>query len=154
MREIKQVFVLFWLSVIFLFLMSATILLMPAGAEAGGNCSASIGLTFWISAAAGYLLLFLVNVKRKNMMQKSENTVPKDDKPGVLVFFSNIPALTADIMLFSSFLIFIILRFTELKNMYISYIFLFLLIFSLNMHCVFNGRIYKFVTKVREMKRL
>lgn len=154
MKEAKRVFVLFWISVGFLLLMSATILLMPIGAEAAGNFSVAIGLVFWISASAGYILLFLVNVKRINMMQKSENTVPKGDKPGVLVFFSNTPALTADIMLFSSFLIFIILRFTELKNMYISYIFLFLLIFSLNMHCVFNGRIYKFVIKVREMKRL
>ena len=82
---------------------------------------------------------------------------PNDDlsmgcRVGIMNFFSNIPSTVADVSMIMSFILFIIIIFTEHNNSYLSYVLLFILILSLNMHGLFNGRIYKTI-KIKHKRR-
>ena len=112
-----------------------------------------IGLVFWISAIAGYVMIAMANSERKWFInRKVDGNVKMNCRPGIAEFFSNVPATVADVTMIMSFLLFVIIGFTEWKYEYISYILLFLLVFSLHMHCMFNGRIYK-ATKYKRTRR-
>lgn len=153
-REIKQ---LFWLAVSFLFLMSVTILFMPIASKAGENNRQVLllmGIVFWESGIAGYTMLILANVERKWFLN---NKVGIDNKmnclPGIITFFANIPATIADVGAFLSITLTVFINFTSRRYDYISYVLLFLLVLSLNMHCLFNGRVYK-TTKFKHTWRV
>lgn len=160
MKSVKKITCLFWLAVVFLLLMSVTILFMPMASKAGENNRQVLMLTgtaFWGSAIIGYMMLIFANAKRKRFLK---NEVGTDSKmnclPGIITFFANVPATIADVVAILSLILTVVINFTNLRYDYISYVLLFLLILSLNMHCLFNGRIYK-TTKFKtykESKRL
>lgn len=154
MRTIKKIQKLFRTSVVFLFLMSASILIMPFSVEAKtkGLLYAN-GLMFWVSCVIGYCVLIAANRKRKSYIKHSpKGKTLKEGKVGFFAFFSNLPALVADITMIVSFLLFVVISFTEWKYEYISYVVLFVFVFSLNLHGLFNGRIYKIVKNKGEKK--
>lgn len=157
MKNVRKIKRLFWLAVSSLFLMSGTILFMPIASKAGENnrqVLLLIGTVFWISAIAGYTMLLLANSERKWFLK---NKVGIDNKmnclPGIITFFTNVPATIADVVAILSFVLMVIINFTDRRYDYISYVLLFLLVLSLNMHCLFNGRIYK-TTKFKRTRRV
>lgn len=146
MKEIQKVKYLFRLSVIALFLMSSTILLMPLPINMGENyriMTVLLGSFFWGTAIIGYVSIFLAARERKRLIKNKIITEDKNDFPGIRNFFSNQLAKVADVTMILSIIVFVIINFTDLIYEYIAYIIMFLLIFSLNMHCLLNGRIYK-----------
>ena len=147
MRSIQKIKRLFWFAIASLFMMSASILLIPKAVEMGEQDSrvvVLIGIVFWVSAITGYVLIALANAERRRFIyHKFDGKVKMDCLPGIATFFTNIPATLADVTMMMSFLIFVVINFTSWRYDYISYVLLFLLVFSLNMHCLFNGRIYK-----------
>ncbi len=156
MRSINRIKQLFWFATIFLLLMAGSILIMPMATKVGEEDRTVLllsGLVFWISCIAGYTLLFMANKERKYFIRRKLNGDPSMDcKPGIITFFDNVPATIADVAMIASFLLFVGMYFTELKYEYISYVLLFIFVFSLNMHCLFNGRIYK-ITKYKRTRR-
>lgn len=156
MRSINRIKLLFRFAVVFLFLMSGSVLIMPMAtkiAEEERSVLILTGLIFWISLIAGYSLLFVANKERKYFIRrKLDGDVSMGCRPGIITFFDNIPATIADVAMIASFVLFVGVNFTELKYGYISYVLLFILGFSLNMHCLFNGRIYK-ATKFKRTRR-
>lgn len=157
MKNVRKIKRLFWLAVSFLFLMSGTILFMPMVSKTGENnrqVLLLIGTVFWISAIVGYTMLMLANSERKWFLK---NKVGIDNKmnclPGIITFFTNVPATIADVVAILSFVLMVIINFTDRRYDYISYVLLFLLVLSLNMHCLFNGRIYK-TTKFKRTRRV
>lgn len=156
MKSIQKIKQLFWFAVMFQFLMSLSVLLMPMAVQMGQQdrkMTVLIGLVFWISAIAGYVMIAMANSERKWFInRKVDGNVNMNCRPGIAEFFTNVPATVADVTMILSFLMFVIIGFTEWKYEYISYILLFLLVFSLHMHCMFNGRIYK-ATKYKRTRR-
>ncbi len=156
MRSVRKIKRLFWFAIVFLFMMSASILLMPKAVEMGEqdkSLVALIGMMFWTSAITGYVLIALANSERKWFIyHKVDGDVKMDCLPGIATFFTNVPATVADVTMITSFLVFVVINFTSRRYDYISYVLLFLLVFSLNMHCLFNGRIYK-TTKYKRTRR-
>lgn len=157
MKNVRKIKRLFWLAVGFLFLMSGTILFMPMVSKTGENNRQVLllmGTVFWGSAIAGYTMLLLANSERKWFLK---NKVGIDNKmnclPGIITFFTNVPATIADVVAILSFVLMVIINFTDRRYNYISYVLLFLLVLSLNMHCLFNGRIYK-TTKFKRTRRV
>lgn len=157
MKSVKKIKRLFSLSVLFLFTMSGTILFMPIVSKADGTNKPGlwlVGALFWCSAIAGYTMLLLANAERKWFLKNKVGIDNKMDcKPGIITFFTDVPATVFDITVIVSFIAFVIINFTNAQYEYISYVFLFLLVLSLNMHCLFNGRIYK-TTKFKKMRRV
>ncbi len=150
MKGVKKINQLFGISVLALFLMSACILLMPLPNRIGEENRIMIillGGVFWVTAIIGYLSIFLAGRECKCLIKKEMITEEKS-LPGIGKFFSNPLAKVADVTMIISIMLFVIINFTDLIYEYISYIILFFVIFSLNMHCLFNGRIYK-MTKMK-----
>ena len=147
MRSIRKMRDLFWFAVMFFFLMSASILFMPiASQESVQNRKLVVltGIVFWTTAIAGYVLIVIANRERKRLMGQKVIGMEKADRfPGIATFFTNVFATISDGVLIMSFLFFVVVNFTSWRYDYISYVLLFMLIFSLHMHCLFNGRIYK-----------
>lgn len=147
---------MFWIAVAFFLLMSASILIMPMASEMGARERYMLilsGCEFWVSFVIGYILIFMANKERKYFIRrKLKGDVSMGCRAGIITFFDNVPATIADIAMISSFLLFFGINFTELRYKYISYVLLFILVFSLNMHCLFNGRIYK-ITKYKPTRR-
>ena len=156
MRSLRRIKRLFWIAVVFLSLMAGSILLMPLATKIGEENRSillGVGLAFWLSMIAGYFFVYVANRERKWFIRKKlDGDVGMGCRPGVITFFDNVLATVADVVMIASFLLLIGVSFTELKYEYISYVLLSLLIFSLNMHCLLNGRIYK-VTKFKRTRR-
>ena len=72
---------------------------------------------------------------------------------GVVTFFSNTPAVIADATLLAGRIALVIIYFCDVANQYITYVMLAIVSFSLNMHGLFNGRIYK-TTKYKRTRRV
>ncbi len=149
MRQRQRIKQLFWMAVTFIFFMSASILLMPGAVHKEVQNRLPVfltGLVFWISALSGYVFLALANKERKRLRKHDDrNKTKMKELPGILTFCTNIPAVISDMIMALSLCVFVISRFTSFRYEYITYIWLFLLIFSLHMHCLFNGKIYKFI---------
>lgn len=156
MIYINQIKRRYWVSVFSLFCHSATFLLMPFAtnnAESNKLLLLIIGLLFWISLIVGYFSLFVANKKRKYFInRKLGGNTSMDCNIGLITFFSSVPATVFDSMMFASIIALIIIYFTGAINHYRTYVMISILVFSLNMHCLFNGRIYK-ITKYRRVRR-
>ena len=156
MRIVKKIKRLFWFAIAFIAVASGTFLLMPLVTEATQNrrmLTMAIGIAFWLSSIAGYALLIAANIKRRWFINhKVDGDVKMDCLPGIISFFQNIPGTVFDVIMFVSLVMFLIIAFTKWRYDYISYILLSLFYLSLNLHSMFNGRIYK-STKLRRTRR-
>lgn len=147
MSVIKTLEKLYWSSVGCFFFMSAMILIMPV-IESNEKAIIPVGLAFWFFAISGYILLIVANVEFKRISGNLRKN--KRSLPGIISFFSNKIAMITDIAVIISIVAFVIICITELRFKYIAFVTLFLLIFSLHMHCLFNGRIYKLIKNEKE----
>ena len=147
MSVMKTLEKLYWSSVGCFFMMSAMILIMPV-IESNEKAIIPIGLAFWFFTISGYILLIVANVEIKRISGNLRKN--KRSLPGIISFFSNQIAMIADIAVIISIVAFVIICITELRFKYIAFVTLFLLIFSLHMHWLFNGRIYKLIKNEKE----
>ena len=154
-RSIKH---LLWTSVVFFLMNSCTFLLMPTAVKAtdSGKTKQSlliIGIVFWVSIAIGYSLLLLANCHRREFVRKKLNgDLSMGCRMGLITFFSTIPGIISDAAFIAALIAFLIVIHRGTFNNYISYVLLAVLSFSLNMHGIFNGRIYK-TTKIKRITR-
>ena len=156
MRRVKKIKRLFWLAIAFIAVASGTFLLMPLVTEATQNrrmLTMAIGIAFWLSSIAGYALLIAANIERRWFINhKVDGDVKMNCLPGIISFFQDIPGTVFDVIMFMSLVMLLIIAFTKWRYDYISYILLSLFYLSLNLHSMFNGRIYK-STKFRRTRR-
>ena len=140
----KILTILFWLSVVLLTIMSLTFMFMPMAVRMVVTTMMPIkvlGLTFWISAILGYLCVLFAVLRRRKLLH--EYKVECQKRPGILTVFSNPIAKVMDVLLLISLVAYIIINFTSYNATDFAFVILSILVFSLNMHCLFNGRIYK-----------
>ena len=158
MRRIDKLIKYFCVSAAAMFIMSATVLVMPFAVDVGNQnrfAVVAIGLVFWVSAITGYVCIIAANNVRKKIMSLMSGSYSSlKGRPGIVTFFSNVYATVADTVMILSFITFILINLTETKDTYIAYIFLFLLIFSIHMHSLFNGKIFKVIKFSRNIKNI
>lgn len=156
MKTVRRIKILFWFSTVCFILMSATVLVMPFAVNAAGKneiLTIITGIVFWVSGIAAGGLLWLANRKRKWLLRYMSRTDPnRNSRPGIISFFSNIPAAISDVLTVCSLVLLVIHGFADSRNSYLSYILLFAFLLSFQMHCLFNGRIYK-ATKIKIVRR-
>lgn len=130
MRFAKRLERLYWLSVVSLTIMSATVLVMPFANSASienNFFTAVVGLLFWLSGIAGYASIIMANKERKWFIANQlGGDISMGCRSGITTFFANIPATISDVAMMTSFLLFVVINFTEYKDSYLSYILLFL----------------------------
>lgn len=140
----------FWGSAVLLFINALTFLFMPSAAETlesglGRDNVITVGIMFWISILTGYGLLAAANHNRKEFAARYLNGDLQmgQPRPGILTFFSNTPALIADAVMIAAAVLFLIQLLQGMTAKFITYLILAILSFSVNMHGMFNGRIFK-----------
>ena len=102
----------------------------------------------------GYILVILANLERKTFIRsRLDGDISMQCHMGVVTFFSNTPAVIADAALLAGSIALVIIYFCDVANQYITYVMLAIVSFSLNMHGLFNGRIYK-TTKYKRTRRV
>lgn len=153
MKSICRIWTLFWCSAAALTVMAASVLLMPLVNSSFRMAGICAGALFWCGAAAGTGLLAVAERERRQLLRDRAGVDPDlNRRPGIAEFFSNPIAKAADLMLIGSLAGMLILQCTRFRNSYFGSIVLFLVILSLNMHCLFNGRIYK-IAKLKNKER-
>ena len=152
MAAIQRIKHRYWLSVIFLSLMSLIILVVPMAAQdsAKNTCWPTIiAMFFWLFAIVGYWAIISANQRRKQfLLKRFGRDIQVNFRPGALSFFSNPIATTADITGVISLLLFCIAMITPLKDTYFIVILLSLFIWAANMHGLFNSRTFR-ITKYK-----
>ena len=140
----KTLTILFWSSVVLLTIMSLTFMFMPMVVRMALSTFVPIkilGIIFWITCILGYACVIAMIVRKRKLGKDSKFEEQK--KMGVFTIFSNPIAKVMDVMFVISLFAFIVMNFTSNNNVNFTFILLSILVFSLNMHCLFNGRIYK-----------
>ena len=150
MKRLKDMKAMFIVACVFQTIMSGTILLMPLASSEYSNSRdilVIVGGIFWISFIAGYVSLYrCISLYKKSRYKKTSGPI------GMFRFFTGIPAITSDIILILSTVLFFIISFTSMRDKYVAYILLFLVIWSVNMHCMLNGKIYKVIKEKTRRK--
>jgi len=152
LKMIKKIRKQFWLAVGLLTGMSATFLLMPLASgltgQTGGWSIRLLGLAFWALAISGYVTVGRANQNRKKYLHKRfGEDIQKKYRPGVLGVFSNPLAKVIDIMLAVLAVVFVAALFSRIRNTYFTIVIMALVVWAANMHCLFNGRIYRITKK-------
>lgn len=160
MRELIEVFVLkkkkeikingkliFYISIISMFLFSATFMIMPFASDysvsnENNSLLIIVGAVFWGSLVVAVLAsLYVTSCRcRYNKVHPSEK---KHIKIGLISFFSNREALVFDLMFIVSTIGFVFCLFFD--ESIVSYIFLSIFVFSFFMHCVLNGKNFNYI---------
>lgn len=144
MSEVKKAKILFWISFVCEAVVSATFLWMPFIGENRIEQVAT-GAIFWLFLICGYICMGIANYfRKKNNLKTQQGALNIKRRVGLLNSFSNIPAAIFDAVLIAALLIAAIAAFTKLKETYLPYPLLFLILLSINAHCMFNGRVYIF----------
>lgn len=144
MNAINRIKHYFWLSVVFLSAMSLTILVIPIIPQHTGELSVLIAIFFWCVAFLGYGAVFLANRRRKEFLRRRfGRDIQKNFRPGIFCFYSNPFAKLADTAAIFLLLLFVGILCTPLKNTYFAVILLSVLVWTINMHSLFNSRTFR-----------
>lgn len=144
----KATKMIFLLSVVFMFIMSASLMMAyPASEKAFENNDktplAIDGAVFWGSFILAYICFITVSLVRRKDVGKSQKSLP-----GILKFFSNPIAKIADFGIIIFIVALIVCAF--LTDSFITFIFLFLTVFFVQMHGVFNGKNYVYIKSLKK----
>lgn len=143
LQDIKKYF---WSSVILLTLMSLTFIAMPAAdyvdEEKVKIFLAAIGAIFWVTLVGGYVLWFMAYRLNKTIIQEKIR----------LNLFSNRIVSIADGMFIGGAAVLFLAAATKKMEGFLPYIVLTILTLSVNLHCMFNGNIYRTITKKTRRK--
>ncbi len=136
-------------------IMSAAFLIIPLESEtliSGLSVfSFAAGIMFWATLVLSIVFLVILSVRRKQFYKKYGLKLNNDIKRiGLFSFFKNKVAIVVDIVmvicLTALVTVFLISGGTE----YICYVFIALSVFTVTMHCLFNGKIYFYVDARRK----
>lgn len=157
--RVKEIRWLFWIAVGCFAAHAISYLLMPTAMRTFENNGSKgsrmlVGCIFWLPLLLGYILVILANLERKTFIRsRLDGDISMQCHMGVVTFFSNTPAVIADATLLAGSIALVIIYFCDVANQYITYVMLAIVSFSLNMHGLFNGRIYK-TTKYKRTRRV
>lgn len=104
-----------------------------------------IGAVFWLGLAAGIVFSVLLTKRRKKEGFHQ-------GKVGLISFFQNKIAAVFDILMILTLFSTVLLIIFSVKSA-IAYVIVALFFFSLEMHCVLNGKNYKYITSKMEEKK-
>ena len=145
----------YWSSVAFFTMMSLSFVAMPIANYVDINQQSVIlsivGTMFWGALAGGYAFLIKAYKNYKELLQSSLlQSGRKKSLPGFFKIFSNTAASIIDILLIVDIAAIALIATSESMNGFFTYIILAIFIFSIHMHCMFNGNIYNEMISVKK----
>lgn len=136
------------LSVIMLAVSASTIILSSfTDYSSGGTVriiSLVLSLCFWIGILIGYIYMFIFYRKKDKKSLKG--------RVGIISFFTNMYAVISDIIMILDISLIVILSLINFKMALIYSLLLGILFLTINLHCIFNGRVFNNSLRGREVK--
>lgn len=111
----------------------------------------AVGLIFWISLIAGYVILFIISGHRKAYerslpAESRRKARSKKQRPGVITFFSSPAAFAADCIMILFFILTLVLMFIPGIIQTLLLICIAVLVFAIQMHSILNGINFKYIS--------
>lgn len=133
------------LSLIFSAISSSAILLCMLKVEESAEKSLMIIIStmFWLGLILEQVFIWLVNGLRKNMQSRAEK-INISGYPGICSFFKSEFGFFTDVVLIISIIALIVLNIGKWELENLNFIFLFLLVLSFRLHCIANGKNYRY----------
>lgn len=128
-------FIWILISIVGFGLMSASILFMSTD-----RWEYFPGILFWTCLLVGITSQIILAVRKKTRPAKKGCI-------GLICFFRNVPAIIADIIFVVSLIAFVISSKMTHGVGYICYVMLAVCIYTFCLHCIFNGKIFRYVIK-------
>lgn len=159
----KRDVVVLYLSIGSFLLMSVSFLLMPIDFAAIGLpiVDVLIGIMFWVFLLLGIVTqIVLGQMRKKRVAANQTRRTQLSGKIGLLSFMQNLPACIADGAFVFSVIGLIVSAVLTSASGYACYVFTALTVYSFCMHCILNGKTYRFlanrdkVLKVSQPKHL
>lgn len=143
--NLKKGFIPLMISIFGFLIMSSSFLLIPIDIEV---ISLRIsGFMFWSGLIVGIGFQVYLSIYRRNMMtNRIRRKINRQVKIGIISLCRNTVAIIFDSIMAISVIGLIITMILTNGMGTICYVFIFLTIFSFCMHCIFNGRIYYYIT--------
>lgn len=145
-----------WLivSIVSFALMSTSFLLMPLDktVELYDVMDIIPGIMFWTFLVLGVVGQVLLAIRRKRFLEtnKQKRFQIGKERIGLISVFKNVPAIIADVGFVISLVAVVIV--TKVTNGigYICYILLAVCVFTFCLHCILNGKNFRYVIKQEE----
>lgn len=154
-KSYKTKRLLFALNILFLAMISLSVLIMPHNSRTDGvtNIKILTGLMFWLGLIGTAFFAGIINyLRRKDKL--FNRAAEKYNILGLTHFFQNLPAKIFDSVLIMV-LIGLMLSFAFNLALSVKFCFLSAIIFSFGMHCMLNGINFVYVMnkRIRRVKR-
>lgn len=141
--------ILFFVLIVFMFLFAASFLVMPVAAKRSLAGKSDLllwnGIWFWTTGLSSLILFEIINQGRKKQLKGRKN--PKNQKIGIIRFFSNAWAKAADGAFVAS-LIGLVVVMVFFPQSYMVFLFAFISVFTFLMHCILNGENFKYIWEI------
>lgn len=133
-------------SVIGYFVCGASALLLPWAIGSDNQLTIAgfiTGILFWAGFIVGTVLFLAswLKTRQEQAYKKSKN----NGRPGCISFFKSVPAAVADVVFAAALILTIAGNFVTAFPYMVNVIVIFLLIFTLSLHCILNGRVYRYL---------
>ena len=143
-RRRKRMFRMF---VIFLLIVSFSIILMPIGSLNNGRYIMYLaGAAFWIGFIGAVCMAVKINNSRKSNYQFNEK-YGGVKQLGLIHFFQNKDAVFIDVIMLVA-VTGLVLAKLFVNYLIVIFIFLAIFVFAFGMHCMLNGINYKYITHI------
>lgn len=134
---------------IFLITVSSFMIMLVPFADYSGNTfkrvlTITICILFWGCLLSGYVIFFLTNKMRLDIRKRYRQQRMRHYRLryGALNFFKNTEAMFFDAVLIASAIVLILLLIMKVQNDWLLAAVITLFIYSFQMHCILNGKIY------------
>lgn len=112
-----------------------------------------IAFLFWASIIGEVVLVRLASRERKRLDRKlCKGKEINQSLFGVFSFFKNKEAIVTDIILFLSVILLGVIIWTNVKTSWIIIGVVSVLVLSFNLHCILNGKNYRYLKEIRKVK--
>lgn len=136
-------------------LSSAAVLISIAGDDRPNNFAVKIlsPLLFWGGLIAEQILIWKSNKSRK-AIESSQKGRKMQGLPGIFSFFKTKAGFAADVIFIFSVLIYLVLAVCNTGVKYAQYIFIFLTVLTFRLHCILNGKNFRYKNNLVKRKVL
>ena len=138
------------LSILGFFVCALSALLLPLSVAAGRQLSVIgllVGILFWVGLLGGIVLFFMSWLKVKS--DRGYLTLKTESRWGLISFFRSGPAATADVLCIVMIIATVVGNLLPVFPYVLNAVIIFILIFTFCLHCILNGRVFRYLCKGR-----
>ncbi len=109
---------------------------------------------FWLSLILEIILVVLTTFKRKELEEKGYKAKSlRDAQAGIVSFFKNFEASIADVILFICAISTVVIVRSQTNTQAIIIVDFSLLFLTFNLHCILNGKNYRYIKSLNQYKK-